>query len=96
MAINHVATQQQEQIVTDILRILPPHRASQLVDFARFLEAQILAEELMQEATPEEIAADNKRWDALVSTPESQNLLANLAAEALNETTFPAPTALLQ
>lgn len=69
-----------------IARSLPPGRAAQLVDFARFLEAQSLAESLdLPEESIEEIEADNARWDALLATDESQALLERLADEALAE-----------
>lgn len=69
-----------------IARSLPPSRAAQLVDFARFLEAQSWAEGLeRQDESLEAIEADNARWDALLATDESQALLERLADEALAE-----------
>lgn len=73
------------QLLT-IARSLPPSRAAQLVDFARFLEAQSLAESMeWQDESVDEIEADNARWDALLATDESQALLERLADEALVE-----------
>lgn len=73
------------QLLT-IARSLPPSRAAQLVDFARFLEAQSLAESLeRQDESIDTIEADNARWDALLATDESQALLERLADEALAE-----------
>lgn len=70
----------------EIARSLPPSRAEQLVDFARFLEAQSWAESLeRQDESLEAIEADNARWDALLATDESQALLEQLADEALAE-----------
>jgi hypothetical protein len=69
-----------------IARSLPPSRAAQLVDFARFLEAQSMAESMeRQDESIDEIEADNARWDALLATDESQALLERLADEALAE-----------
>ncbi len=82
----HTSTSQDyERVLLNIVRILPPNRVAQLVDFARFLEAQILNEELVQEENVAEVEADNARWDALLATDESQALLKNLADEALAE-----------
>ena len=74
-----------EQTLVAIVRTLPPHRAEQLVDFARFLEAQRLTEELTQGESIEEIEADNAHWDELLATDQAQTLLAQLAGEALKE-----------
>lgn len=74
-----------EQTLIDIVRTLPPSRAEQLVDFARFLEGQILAEEVFGEETEAEIEADNAQWDALLESDEGQALLEKLAGEALAE-----------
>lgn len=77
--------QNYESVLVAIVRTLPPHRAEQLVDFARFLEAQRLTEELVQSESIEEIEADNARWDELLATDASQTLLEKLAGEALAE-----------
>jgi hypothetical protein len=82
---NMAASQDYERILINIMRVLPPNRVEQLVDFARFLEAQILSEALIQEEDIAEIEADNARWDALLETDEAQALLENLADEALAE-----------
>ena len=76
---------EREQLLLGIVRALPPERVEQLVDFARFLEAQILSEELAKDETISEVEADNARWDALLETEEGQAVLENLAAEALSE-----------
>lgn len=85
MSMNMAASQDYERILINIMRVLPPNRVEQLVDFARFLEAQILSEALIQEEDIAEIEADNARWDALLETDEAQDLLENLADEALAE-----------
>ncbi|CUS05198.2 conserved protein of unknown function [Candidatus Promineifilum breve] len=74
-----------EQAIVEIVRVLPPSRAEQLFDFARFLEAQILSEELLLEESSGELEADNARWDALLESDEGQLILENLAHEALVE-----------
>ena len=77
--------QNYESVLIAIVRTLPPHRAEQLVDFARFLEAQRLTDELVQTESIEEIDADNTRWDEVLATDASQTLLEKLASEALAE-----------
>ena len=68
-----------------IVRVLPSSRVEQLVDFARFLEAQILSEDIIKQESVLEIDADNEKWDALMATDESQALLDKMADEALAE-----------
>lgn len=85
MSMEPVVSQDYEQILSDTVRVLPPERVEQLVDFARFLEAQTLAEWLIQEESSAEIEADNARWDTLLATDDAQTLLENLANEALAE-----------
>lgn len=77
--------QNYEQILVAIVRTLPPQRAEQLVDFARFLEAQRLNEELTQGESIETIEADNEQWNQLLATDKAQTLLTQLASEALKE-----------
>ena len=77
--------QKQEKILIKIIRNLPPSRVDELLDFARFLESQILAEKLAQGEDLDEIEANNDRWDALLVTDDSQKMLEILAEEALNE-----------
>lgn len=77
--------QDYERILINTIRFLPRNRAEQLVDFARFLEAQSLAEALVQEEGVEDIAAENARWDALLSTNKAQDLMEKMASEALAE-----------
>lgn len=74
-----------EDTLLQIFRTLPPNRAEQLLDFARFLEAQLLAEALFSEEDAADIEADNARWDTLLATNEGQALLDKLAQEALAE-----------
>lgn len=74
-----------EQTLIQIARVLPPTQVAQLVDFARFLEAQLLSEALFSGDSTAEIEADNAEWDALLATDEAQNLLGKLADEALKD-----------
>jgi hypothetical protein len=85
MNVHTAVSQDYERVLINIVRALPPNRVAQLVDFARFLEAQILSEELIQGEDVAEVEADNARWDALLATDEAQDLLEKLADEALAE-----------
>lgn len=72
MITNTAISPDYEQILSHIIRILPPNRAEQLVDFARFLESQVLTEKLTQAETAAALEDDNARWDALLATDEAQ------------------------
>lgn len=85
MGTNAAVSQEYEQILSHIIRVLPPNRAEQLVDFARFLEAQVLTEKLTQAEDAAALEDDNAQWDALLATDEAQSLLEKLANEALAE-----------
>ncbi len=74
-----------ERILANVARTLPSERVTQLVDFARFLEAQSLVEELASAESIAEIETENARWDALLATEEAQDMLDKLADEALKE-----------
>ncbi|RLC56657.1 MAG: hypothetical protein DRI80_15960 [Chloroflexota bacterium] len=74
-----------EQTLINIARMLPSERVAQLVDFARFLEAQTLVEELAAAESTAEIETDIAKWDALLASEEAQELLYKLADEALEE-----------
>lgn len=71
-----------EQTLIKIARGLPPNRVEQLVDFARFLEAQLLSDELFLEEDPAEVEAENARWDELLASEESQAWLEKMAEKA--------------
>jgi hypothetical protein len=77
--------QEYEQILLRVVHTLPPAQVTQLVDFARFLEAQVLTKELARSEDEEIAAAGEARWDALLTTEEGQALLEKLADEALAE-----------
>lgn len=72
--------QDQEEALRHIVRTLPQERISQLIDFARFLETQTLVEEIKDTETEEE-----DKWDTLLASEEGQDLLDELADEALEE-----------
>lgn len=82
MDIDTIAKQAYEETLIKIVRDLPPNRAEQLVDFARFLEAQLLSEALLQEEDPAEVEAENARWDELLASEESQAWLEKMAEKA--------------
>jgi hypothetical protein len=71
-----------EQTLIKIARGLPPNRVEQLVDFALFLEAQLLSDELLMEEDPAEVEAENAHWDELLATEESQAWLEKMAEKA--------------
>ena len=83
MATHRAATEEREQVLLGIVRNLPPERAEQLVDFARFLEAQLLEEALLEDDDQND--RDDARWDSLLASEEGQALLERLAGEALTE-----------
>lgn len=75
-----------EQTVLRILRHLPPERARQLVDFARFLEFQTTAHDTeWLEETGETIRTGEEQWDRLLARPEAKDLLRDMAREAREE-----------
>lgn len=75
-----------EETVIDIMRKLPPERAVQIVDFARFLESQVEKhDDLLSDETEEEIRASEEKWDELLARPESKRLLRQMAREALED-----------
>ena len=85
MSMRTAASREYERVLIDIVRLLPPNRVQQLIDFARFLEAQILSEALTEEEEIAEVETDNARWDALLETDEAQDMLEQLADEAVEE-----------
>jgi hypothetical protein len=70
-----------ERALIQIVRRLPPERASEVLDFAQFLEFRATKAGEGDEAYTE----DDVRWDALFATEESQRLLEKMADEALAE-----------
>ncbi len=82
---NTVTHKDNERTLINIARFLPSNRVEQLVDFACFLEAPILSENLIKEEGILEIDADNEHWDTLIATVKAQALLEKMAGEALVE-----------
>ena len=82
---NMVTHKDNERTLIKIVRVLPSNKVEQLLDFARFLDAQILSEDLIKEEGALEIAADNEQWESLMATDEGQILLEKMAGEALSE-----------
>jgi len=80
-----VTKKDNERTLIKIARVLPSNRVEQFLDYARFLEAQILHEDLIKEEAPLDIAADNEQWEELMATDEAQALLNKMANEALSE-----------
>jgi len=74
-----------EQVLISAVRSLCASRVAQLVDFARFPEAQALDEEIAGEVNAAEVEKDEARWDKLLATDEAQAVLEKLADEALAE-----------
>jgi len=73
-----------EQTLLSIARTLPAERLRQVVQFARFLQVQTLDEfALVDEETPEEMAADEALWDAQFAS--TQGGLAKMAEKARAE-----------
>ena len=80
-----------EQTVINIIRKLPPERALQLVDFARFLEFQIVQKgdndwlDEEETETEDEIRASEEKWDKLFAKPEAKRVMREMANEALED-----------
>ena len=85
MSTDTIVSREYERTLIKIARVLPTQQVAQLVDFARFLQSQILSQQLVQEEAPSEVEADNARWDALLATSQAQTVLEQLAGEALTE-----------
>ena len=80
-----------EQTVINIIRKLPPERILQLVDFAHFLEFQVIrkgdADCLDERETEieEDIRASEEKWDELFAKPEAKQIMREMAHEALED-----------
>ncbi len=74
-----------EETLISILHALPMDRVEQVVDFARFIQWQEIAQRnvLHEDETEEEVRADNERWDATFAA--SPDKLKRLADEARAE-----------
>lgn len=66
------------------MRTLQPHRARQVLDFARWLQAQTASYGLPdEEITPEELALEEKAWEATYLA--NQEKFREMAEQALND-----------
>ncbi|MBM3129019.1 MAG: DUF2281 domain-containing protein [Chloroflexi bacterium] len=65
-----------EQTLVDIARTLPPDRAAELLDYARFLQ------ELVTQRADAATRASEERWDALFAQPAAQRAMIQMAREA--------------
>ncbi len=80
-----------EQTVINIIRKLPPERIMQLIDFAQFLEFQIVQKnnddrlDKEETETEEGIRASEKKWDELFVKPEAKHVMRKMAHEALED-----------
>lgn len=70
-----VEVDEYEERLVGIVRRLPPERVIQLVDFARFLEAE----------SEEDIEATQAQWDGLLAKPEAKRKLREMAREAVDD-----------
>ena len=59
-----------EQTLVSIARALPPDRADELLDFARFLQTLVPRE------------SDEEKWEQLLAKPEAQRAMLEMAREA--------------
>ena len=80
-----------EQTVINIIRKLPTERILQLIDFARFLEFQIVQKssddwlDKEESETEEGICASEEKWDELFVNPEAKHVMRKMAHEALED-----------
>ena len=75
-----------EQTLMSIVRTLPIEHVAQVVDFARFMQSQVLSNDVFisKDETEEEIRADNERWDAtFAASRDTLRMLANQAREEI-------------
>jgi hypothetical protein len=65
-----------------IVRTLPPERALELVDFARFLQSQATRPSREMDETEELERSGEDKWGQLLAKPEAQRALIEMAREA--------------
>ena len=71
-----------EQTLIGIVRTLPPERALELVDFARFLQSQATKPSREVEETEELERSGEDPWEQLLAKPEAQRTLIEMARAA--------------
>jgi len=79
-----------ERQLIKIMRRLAPERASQVIDFAQFLDFQQTKNHSERRGdslavNEEHTEAESIGWDALLATDEAQTLLESMADEAFRE-----------
>jgi len=73
------------------MRKLPSERVLQLIDFAHFLEFQVIQKgdaDFLKEketGTEEGIRAGEEKWDELFAKPEAKRIMREMAHEALED-----------
>jgi len=77
-----------ERKLVALMRRLPPERGQQILDFARFIAYETFKpkdNQVLEDVTllAEEYTENDRRWEALFASEESQNALDKLADEAL-------------
>lgn len=73
-----------EEALLNTVAGLPPHRAAQVLDFARWMRTQADADEQSAEdITPQELAAEDAAWDQVYL--ENRDMFRAMAREALEE-----------
>lgn len=68
-----------EHALVNIVRTLPIERVTQILDYARYLQTLVREDFALDDATEEEILADEARWAAQFA--ETQDGLARLAVQ---------------
>ncbi|MEZ4659513.1 MAG: hypothetical protein R2911_18290 [Caldilineaceae bacterium] len=73
-----------EQALIGIIHTLPAERIQQILDYARYIQTQTLEDfALLEDENPEDIAADEARWDAQFAASQSE--LTTMAARVRAE-----------
>jgi len=70
-----------EQMLINIVRTLPPERASQLIDFARFLQS-LAIKSCKPAVLEEEKSSGDEKWEQLLAKPEAQQAMIEMAHKA--------------
>ena len=71
-----------EQTLIGIVRTLPPERALELVDFARFLQSQATKSSREMDETEELDRSGDDKWEQLLARSEAQRALIEMARGA--------------
>jgi hypothetical protein len=68
-----------EQTLVGIVRTLPVERVLQVLDFARYVQTQVIQDFGFADETEDEILADEAQWDAQFAITEAQGGFAKMA-----------------